>query len=239
MKDNDKVKLIFEDNHILVAEKPVNVLSQEDVTGDVDMLNLLKYYLKEKYKKPGKVYLGLVHRLDRPAGGVMVFAKTSKSAARLSKQIRERTFKKSYLAVVHGKPDLNTGKLIDFLVKDEAAKMVKVVVENVEGSKTAVLNYNVIETKDDLSLVKINIATGRTHQIRVQFANIGHPLYGDQKYGADVNTVGQQLALWANKIEFEHPTLKTIGEYLSSPPKTYPWNMFDLDGQENNPAESC
>ncbi|MFA6309629.1 MAG: RNA pseudouridine synthase [Clostridia bacterium] len=229
VNDKDKVKVIFEDNHIIVVEKPVNVLSQADITGDPDILTILKYYLKEKYRKPGKAFLGLVHRLDRPVGGIMVFAKTSKAASRLSKQIRERTFKKSYLAVVHGKPDLDSGRLIDLLVKDEDAKIVRVTVEGVKGSKTAVLNYNVIETKDNLSLVKIDITTGRPHQIRVQFANIGHPLFGDQKYGADVNTPGQQIALWAHKIEFEHPTLKTVDEYSSSPPKAYPWDMYNLD----------
>ncbi len=232
MNESVKIKIIYEDNHLLIVEKPVNTLSQADDTKDPDMLTLLKKYLKEKYRKPGSAYLGLVHRLDRPVGGVMVFAKTSKAASRISKQIKSGEFRKKYLAVVRGKPDLQKGKLIDYLLKDEKTNTVKVIVERLRDGKKAVLSYEVIETKDDLSLVKVDLYTGRPHQIRVQFANIGCPLYGDQKYGADVNTVGQQIALWSNEIEFIHPTLKTDENFFSFPPNENPWNLFTIEKQE-------
>lgn len=221
-----KIEILYEDNHILVVVKPPNMLTQGDQTGDEDLLTALKEDIKVRYNKPGNVFLGLVHRLDRPVGGVMVFARTSKAASRLSDQIRKREFEKSYMAVVHGVPVQAAGTLVHYLVKDEAANRVRTVKSPDEG-KQASLDYVVKASKDGLSLVNIKLHTGRPHQIRVQMAAIGHPLYGDQKYGAEVNKPGMQLALWSAEIGFQHPTLKRQMSFQSNPPKEYPWSMFE------------
>ncbi len=221
------IPIIYEDNHLLVVEKPVNVPVQADNTKDLDMLTILKQYIKETYNKPGDVYLGLVHRLDRPVGGIMVFAKTSKAASRLSEQIRIRTFKKIYLAVVRGIPEKTKDTLKDFLLKNETTNMVSVVKKGTRDAKEAVLDYEVLQTTGELSLLEIKLHTGRPHQIRVQLSNAGYPLYGDQRYGTKVNKPGQQLALWAYKVTFEHPTKKEVLSYNCSIPKTEPWLMFD------------
>lgn len=195
------IEILYEDNHVIVAVKPANILSQSDITGDYDMLSILKKYIKEKYKKPGNVYLGLVHRLDRPTGGVMVFARTSKAASRLSKQIKEGKLKKTYLAVI---PNFNLkeGSFIDYLKKDNSNNTI---VSNKEKGKYSELHYQLLEVKENLSLVKINLITGRHHQIRVQFSSRGFPLYGDQRYGENNK---KQLALFAYRLEFVHPVTK-------------------------------
>jgi len=223
---NDEIKILYEDNHLLVVEKPPNVLSQSDDTGDADMLNLLKADIKKRYNKPGNVYLGLVHRLDRPVGGVMVFAKTSKCASRLSEQIRQHEFKKKYLAVVHGTFKKSYGRLEDYLLKDSSTNTVKVVDSSNDKSLKAVLEYEVIGESSSLSLVKINLITGRPHQIRVQFSHSGHPLYGDRKYGKEHNKDVDQIALWAVEITCKHPTLQKEMTFTSNPPNIYPWNIF-------------
>lgn len=225
----DNIPVIFEDNHLLVVEKPVNIPVQEDSSGDPDLLSMLKDYVKHKYNKPGNVYLGLVHRLDRPVGGVMTFARTSKAASRLSEQVRNHEFKKSYLAVVHGKPGENSGRLEHYLLKDARTNTVKVVLSSDPGGKKAVLEYQVVGVNGKLSLVKVNLVTGRSHQIRVQFAAIGHPLFGDQKYGAQLNSPGQQIALWSNLISLRHPTTKEEMTFSSLPPDEHPWDLFALN----------
>lgn len=189
------IKIIFEDNHLLVVEKPVNILSQGDDTNDKDMVNLLKQYVKEKYNKPGNVYIGLVHRLDRPVGGIMVFAKTSKAASRLSDQVRTKTFKKTYRAVIHGDMNKKEDTLKDYLYKNKKTNMVSVVNKDHKEAKNAELSYKTLDRRDGFSLVEIDLKTGRPHQIRVQFASRKHPLFGDQRYGQNVNKVGQQIAL--------------------------------------------
>ena len=219
------IPVIYEDNHVLVAEKPPNLLTQGDSTGDEDMLTLLREDLKLRFNKPGNVYLGLVHRLDRPVGGAMVFAKTSKAASRLSEQIRLGEFGKSYLAVIHGVPGQTSGTLVNNLIKDEATNTVRVTSNTGEG-KAASLEYSVRDSRNGLSLVHIKLHTGRSHQIRVQFAAIGHPLYGDQKYGAALNRPGMQLALWSVEVGFRHPTLQKYETFTSTPPKVNPWNIF-------------
>ncbi len=214
------IKLIYEDNHLLVVEKPINIPVQADYSKDKDLLTMLKEYLKEKYHKPGNVYLGLVHRLDRPVGGIMVFAKTSKAAARLSKQIKDKTFKKTYIAVVNGKVDLE-GTMKDQLVKDKKTNITKV---SLVG-KEAILNYKRLNYKENFSLVKINLITGRSHQIRVQFASRNHPLYGDQKY--NLKPEKGQIALFAKKIEFIHPTTNELLTFELENPNRYPFNIFE------------
>jgi 23S rRNA pseudouridine1911/1915/1917 synthase len=221
-----KPKIIYEDNHLLVVEKPVNIPVQGDNTNDLDMLNILKQDLKERYNKPGEVYLGLVHRLDRPVGGLMVFAKTSKAASRLSDQIRTRTFKKTYLAIVRGVPEEQKCTLRDFLLKDSSSNMVSVVREGTKDSKEAILDYQVIKSNGVLSLLQIQLHTGRPHQIRVQLSNAGYTLFGDQRYGAEVNKPGQQIALWAYSVTFLHPTKKEEMTFKCETPKTEPWIQF-------------
>lgn len=221
-----EINIIYEDNHLLVVEKPVNILSQADETGDEDLLTLLKKDIKTRYQKPGEVYLGLVHRLDRPVGGVMVFAKTSKCASRLSEQIRNKTFQKTYLAVVHGQMERSGERLVHYLLKDTGTNTVSSVEKETPGSKEAILDYQVLETKKNMSLVQIQLHTGRSHQIRVQLSTIGHPLFGDQKYGSKVNKPGQQIALWASSVMLVHPTQKIEQTFSSIPPAAPPWSEF-------------
>jgi 23S rRNA pseudouridine1911/1915/1917 synthase len=220
------ISTLYEDNHILVVVKPVNMPTQEDESRDPDLLNVLKAELKVRHQKPGNVYLGLVHRLDRPVGGVMVFAKTSKAASRLSDTVRTRQMDKSYLAVVHGKPNQPQNTLIHWLLKNTDTNTVRVVTEGAAGAKEAVLDYQTLGSSDGLSLVKIKLHTGRSHQIRVQFAAIGCPLYGDQRYGSGLNKPGQQLALWSTELSFEHPTLKEALRFQSLPPNQHPWFLW-------------
>lgn len=214
------IKILYEDNHLLVVEKPVNIPVQADISNDDNVLDLLKKYLKDKYAKKGNVYLGLVHRLDRPVGGVMVFAKTSKAAERLSNQIRNHTLKKEYHAVVCGNIT-SKGTFIDKLLKDEKRNIVHVD----PNGKDAQLSYEKVYTKDNLSLVKIYLETGRSHQIRVQFSYHGYPLYGDQKYNPRSKS-GEQIALYATKLTFLHPTTGETLTFEVNYPNKYPWNLF-------------
>ena len=216
----NNINIVYEDNHLLVVEKPINIPVQEDSSKDKDLLTILKEYIKVKYNKPGNVYLGLVHRLDRPVGGIMVFAKTSKAASRLSDQIRTKTFKKIYNAVVIGKIN-ESGTLIDKLLKDTKNNIVKVD----DDGKESILNYKLLKYKDNLSLVEIELLTGRSHQIRVQMSHFGYPLYGDQKYNVNA-LIGQQIALFACKIEFEHPTTHKLLTFSLPLPDRYPFNIF-------------
>lgn len=224
-----KISILYEDNHLLVVEKPVNLPSQADESGDPDLLSLLKSDLKRRYGKPGNVFLGLVHRLDRPVGGVMVFAKTSKAAARLGDQIRRRELQKKYLAVLHGVPEPRRGRLQHYLVKDHLANLVTALATEVPRSKPAVLDYEILAEREGLALAAVHLETGRSHQIRVQFAAMGHPLYGDQKYGSDLNRIGQQLALWSVELGFKHPTRGELLIFHSRPPQVFPWSLFPLD----------
>ncbi len=220
-----EVPILYEDNHVLVAVKPPNMPTQEDDSGDLDLLSWLKEDLKRRYHKPGNVFLGLVHRLDRPVGGVMVFARTSKAASRLSDQVRTRTMKKTYRAVVRGNPGTG-GRLRHFLAKEAGTNTVRVVKADQPGGKEAILDYRLLGHSDGLSLVEIELLTGRPHQIRVQSASIGCPLFGDQRYGADVNRPGEQIALWAVRLAFEHPTLKEVMAFCSVPPADHPWTLW-------------
>jgi len=204
----DKLNILYEDNHLIVVEKRPNILSQSDITGDYDMLSILKEYIKEKYKKPGNVYLGLVHRLDRPTGGIMVFARTSKAAERLSKQIQDKKFDKRYLAVINGILNEKEGVLEDYILKQDSNSIID------KSGKYAKLSYKVLEEKNNLSLLDIKLDTGRHHQIRVQFASRNYPLYGDQRYGKEDK---KQLALYAYYLSFYHPTTKEKLEFKLVP----------------------
>lgn len=210
----NNLNILYEDNHIIVVEKKPNILSQSDITGDIDLLSMVKRYVKERYNKPGNVYVGLVHRLDRPVGGIMVFAKTSKAAKRLNEQIKNHEFKKTYLAVLDGTLKNKNDKLVNYLYKDEKLKKSMVVDKSHLKAKLSELNYEVIGYNDDKTIVKINLITGRHHQIRVQFSNIGYPLVGDQLYGKENK---KQIMLYAYKLEFIHPTTKEKMTYQILP----------------------
>ena len=206
--------ILYEDNHVLVAVKPPNMLSQADRTGDADMLTEMKEYIRERYHKPGNVYLGLVHRLDRPVGGLMVFARTSKAASRLSAQMREHALGRQYLCVVCGEvPEKFT--LTDYLIKDEIKNKVVVCEADVKGAKIAVLHGRRIEAREGTALCAVRLETGRSHQIRVQMSNMGAPLWGDNRYGEGIT--GQQIALWGYRLSFQHPTTKETMSFCAMP----------------------
>ncbi len=223
MKNN--LEILYEDNHIIVVVKPNNILSQSDNTKDLDMLTIIKDYIKEKYNKPGNVYLGLVHRLDRPVSGVMVFAKTSKAASRLSDQVRTHSLKKGYYAIVYDDGSLkDEDTFIDYIYKaeDNSSKIV-----SEDKGKYSELSYRVVarDKNVNLTLVDIVLKTGRHHQIRVQFASRNHVLYGDQRYGKQDKN---QIALHAYRLEFVHPTTKEKMVFISKPKKESKWSNFEI-----------
>ncbi|MGI6546017.1 MAG: RluA family pseudouridine synthase [Fastidiosipilaceae bacterium] len=224
---NDPIVILYEDNQVIAAIKPAGVLSQQDHTGKPDMLTILKTYIKEKYNKPGNVFLGLVHRLDQPVRGVMVFARTSKSASRLSEQIRTRTVEKEYLAVVSGRPPQSNGVLKNALKKDRAANRVQVSSKSA-GGRMAVLRYQHIGSSREggLSLLRIELETGRAHQIRVQLAEAGCPIWGDQRYNETARH-GQPIALLAHRYSFWHPTRKTRLDITAPLEDVPPWDQFE------------
>ena len=209
------INILYEDNHVLCVVKPANLPVQADNTKDEDLLTLVKQYLKEKYNKPGNVYLGLVHRLDRPVGGAMILAKTSKAANRLSESIRVRAIDKVYYAILDGVPKKQSDTLVDYLTKDTKTNMVSVT--NAKVGKKSILHYQVLATKNGHTLVEIHLETGRPHQIRVQFASRNLPLVGDQRYNKNAKKV--QIALWAVSLTFPHPTTKDKITIHSDPPE--------------------
>jgi len=216
------IKVLFEDNHLLVVVKPPNWPVQLDRSGDHDLLNWCRKYIKTKYQKPGEAFVGLVHRLDRPVGGVIVFARTSKAAARLSDQMRRHTMQRTYWAVVYGHPP-ESATLHDTLIKESRTNTVQVVPPNTPGSQEAILHYRTLIRGQNLTLIEVSLETGRSHQIRVQFANIGYPLWGDARYGN--GQPGQQIALWCVAIMFVHPTKREVLRFEALPPDIFPWNL--------------
>lgn len=216
----NKLEVLYEDNHIIVVFKPANILSQSDSTKDKDMLTIVKEYLKEKYDKPGSVFLGLVHRLDRPVSGVMVFARTSKAASRLSEQVRKHEFEKHYVAVINGKIPEKKGEFCNYLLR---LKNGNTIVTDKNNGKEAILKYSVVEEKNNYSLVDILLVTGRHHQIRVQFASRGFALVGDQRYG---NRDNKQIALCSYQLSFFHPITKEKMSFKRYPNKNDIWNIF-------------
>ena len=209
-----KLNVIYEDNHIIIVEKPAGIPTQADSSSEIDMQNIIKEYLKDKYNKPGNVFVGIVHRLDRNVGGIMVFAKTSKGASRLSEEIRERRFHKRYIAILDGVLERQEDILEDYLLKDEKTNKVSVVDKDTKGAKYAKLDYKVIEQSKTRTKVAINLHTGRAHQIRVQFASRGHSLIGDVKYG---RIKADAILLWAYEIEFKHPVKDEIIKFTLMP----------------------
>ena len=218
------LEILYEDNHVIVVTKPNNIPVQADDSNDEDMLTIVKEYIKEKYNKPGNVFLGLVHRLDRPVGGAIVFAKTSKGASRLSNDIRKQTFERKYLTVIEGHLK-QSGTLEDYLVKNRKTNTSFVASKDTKDAKRAVLDYKTISEDKALSLLEVKLHTGRSHQIRVQLSNQNTPIFGDQRYNKN-STVGEQIALWSSEIKFKHPTKDEIITVTSQPPNRYPWNRF-------------
>ena len=226
--DKSELIILYEDNHVIVVLKPQMVACCPDESGDYNLFDCVKDYLKEAYNKPGNAFLGLVHRLDRPTGGVMVFAKTSKAAARLSEQMKNGGFEKKYYAVLCGTPSKKKAVLENYLRKNSINNTVYVCTQTEEGAKFASLEYEIKQEKAGLSLAEINLNTGRTHQIRVQTAAINCPVYGDMRYGGDKAVKGR-LALWAYSLRFKHPTTGESMKFMIEPPKEEtPWKFFEF-----------
>ncbi len=215
------IQILYEDNHVIVCVKPAGVLSQGDGSDSPDMLTILKRYIKQKYNKPGEVFLGLVHRLDRPVSGVMVFARTSKAASRLSEQIRSGKTVKCYRCIVNGVVE-GEGKLENYILKDSKTNTVSVADEPVKDAKFAVLEYKAVRSEGNMTLVNIKLGTGRSHQIRAQLAHFGHPIAGDRRYGKPDGT-GYDIALQSYRFEFDHPTRKDRMNFEIPVPSCAPW----------------
>ena len=215
------VQILYEDNHLIVCVKPAGVLSQGDGSDAQDMLTILKKYIKQKYDKPGEVFLGLVHRLDRPVSGVMVFARTSKAASRLSEQIRSGMTEKYYRCIVEGLME-GEGKLENYILKDAKTNSVTIYDKPTADAKYAVLEYKALKQESGRTLVQIKLGTGRAHQIRAQLARSGHPIAGDRKYGKD-SKADYDIALQSFRLEFDHPTKKERMAFEIPMPSCAPW----------------
>ena len=222
------VDIIFEDNHLVVVNKPFCLPSQGDISGDESLFDQVKHYLKVTYQKPGNVYLALLHRLDRPTGGIMVFAKTSKAAARMSKAFQEKQVQKTYLAITERTPEPTIGKLTHYLRKiGTGQNIIRAYNKDVKGSKKALLEYEVLATQEDRALIKVIPHTGRQHQIRVQLSTLRCPIVGDVKYGKTTFNSDKSICLLAWKIRFEHPVKKEPVEFTIPFPKKAIWSAFE------------
>lgn len=225
MKNFAKYVLI-EDNHLLLVDKPAGMLVQGDKTGDKPLVEFAKEYIGKKYEKPGAVYMGVVHRLDRPVSGVVAFARTSKALERMNKLFADREVEKTYVAVVHGRPPIEEDTLVNWLQKDSEKNMVKAINKDKKGFQRAELSYKMLGTINDVSLLEIKPKTGRPHQIRVQLAKIGCPIFGDIKYGSKEKMPDGSICLHARSLEFEHPVKKEAIRAESFLPASYPWTNF-------------
>ena len=220
----DNLEVLFEDNHLLIVNKKSGDIVQGDKTGDKPLSDVVKEYIKEKYNKPGEVFLGVVHRLDRPTSGIIIFARTSKALERLNKMLRERTISKTYWAVVKNTPLKEKDSLIHFLKKNPKNNKSTVFTKETDASKKAILHYSVIKKLDNYSLLEIDLETGRHHQIRAQLAYIGSPIKGDLKYGASRSNKDGSIHLHARKISFTHPVSKENILFLAPIPNESIWN---------------
>lgn len=219
-------RILFEDNHLLIVNKEPSEIVQGDKTGDVCLLDDVKSYIKKAYNKPGNVYAGLVHRIDRPVSGAVIFAKTSKALSRMTLKIKEREFSKTYLAIVKNKPPKEADELSNYMVKNEAQNKSYIVSSNAKGAKLAQLRYRLIGASDSYYLLEVELITGRHHQIRAQLAHIGCPIKGDLKYGFPRSNPDASISLHAYKIKFEHPTTKQTIEVTAPKPEENIWKAF-------------
>lgn len=218
--------MLYEDNHLLVVNKPAGVLVQGDVTGDEPLVEIAKLYIKKKYNKPGAVFLGVVHRLDRPVTGVVVFARTSKSLARMNAQFKDKSTEKTYWAIVRDKPKKLNGELIHWLVKDEKKNKTTAYNEEHPQGKRSELSYELIQSRKDFYLLRVKPLTGRPHQIRVQLASLGCSIVGDVKYGYPQPNQDGSICLHARELTFTHPVTKERLSVQAEPPNTEAWNKF-------------
>ena len=220
----ENLQVLFEDNHIVVVNKRAGDITQGDKTGDKPLSDVVKEYIKDKYNKPGDVFLGVVHRLDRPTSGIIIFARTSKSLERLNKMLRDKKINKTYWAIVKNHPKKEKDTLINYLRKNPKKNKSTAYTKEIEGSKKAILHYTIIKKLDNYSLVEIDLETGRHHQIRTQLSNIGSPIKGDLKYGFDRSNKDGSIHLHARKIQFIHPVSKKQINITAPTPKEVVWN---------------
>lgn len=219
-------QVIYEDNHLIIVNKLPSQIVQGDKTGDTPLSENLKLYLKEKYNKPGNVFLGVVHRLDRPVSGLVIFSRTSKSLARLNQQIAQKEIKKTYWAVVKNKPPQESGQCVDYLIKDEKRNKSFAVSKPRKDAKQAILDYKLVGVSDQYYLLEIRLQTGRHHQIRTQLARMGCPIKGDLKYGYPRSNETPFIHLHARKLEFKHPVTGVLMNFVADPPRDAVWDFF-------------
>lgn len=224
-----KDRILYEDNHLLIVNKLSSEIVQGDKTGDICLLDKVKAYIKEKYHKPGEVFAGLVHRVDRPVSGVVVFARTSKALSRMTEKVKNRDFHKTYYALVKNCPPKAEDELSDYMIKNEQQNKSYIVKPGTKGAKLAQLRYRVVADCDNYYLLEIDLMTGRHHQIRAQLAHIGCPIKGDLKYGFPRSNPDGSIGLHAYKVVFEHPTLKTELCVKAPLPDVMPWKAFDIE----------
>ena len=220
-------RILFEDNHLLIVNKLPSEIVQGDKTGDVCLLDDVKSYIKDTYNKPGNVYAGLVHRIDRPVSGAVIFAKTSKALSRMTIKVKEREFSKTYLAIVKNKPPKDEDELSNYMIKNEAQNKSYIVDSKTKGAKLAQLRYRVVGTSESYYLLEVELITGRHHQIRAQLAHIGCPIKGDLKYGFPRSNADASISLHAYRVRFEHPTLKKPIDIIAPRPGGMPWDAFE------------
>ncbi|MGK0453006.1 MAG: 23S rRNA pseudouridine1911/1915/1917 synthase [Paraglaciecola sp.] len=220
----ENLQVLFEDNHIIIVNKRSGDITQGDKTGDKPLSDVVKEYIKKKYDKAGNVFLGVVHRLDRPTSGVIIFARTSKALERLNKMLRDKIISKTYWAVVKEHPKREKDTLINFLKKNPKNNKSSVYTKEIDGSKKAILHYQVLKKLDNYSLLEVDLETGRHHQIRAQLSAIGFPIKGDLKYGFNRSNKDGSIHLHARKIEFMHPVTKEQISVIAPTPKEVIWN---------------
>ncbi|MDA9245242.1 RluA family pseudouridine synthase [Polaribacter sp.] len=221
--NKENLQVLFEDNHILIVNKRAGDITQGDKTGDKPLSEVVKEYVKDKYNKPGNVFIGTVHRLDRPTSGIVIFARTSKALERLNKMLRDKVIQKTYWAIVKNQPKVKTDTLTNFLKKDSKKNKSFVYKKEIEGSKKATLHFKVIQQLDNYSLLEVDLETGRHHQIRTQLSHIGSPIKGDLKYGFDRSNKDGSISLHARKINFIHPVTKEIITIIAPTPTDPIW----------------
>lgn len=226
MPANKNLEVLFEDNHLLIVNKPVGALVQGDATGDEPLVEVAKRYIKEKYSKPGAVFLGVVHRLDRPVSGVVVFARTSKALTRMNILFQDKKTKKTYWAVVENRPASKAATLVHWLVKDEKKNKTTAYLKENPLGKQSELSYKIIDQQGGYYLLEVNPITGRPHQIRVQLASMGCPIVGDLKYGYSIANDDGGICLHAYQLEFIHPVTKKPVSIKVNPPDTGVWSLF-------------